>query len=123
LISTRKTLPESITVAGSRSHANDLQQRFFQSLGPNTETINRGSSLKFCLVAEGKVDIYARFGPTSEWDTAAAHCIVREAGGDVTDLQFKPLEYNTRDSILNPHFLVIGDTGFDWSPYLKGLHP
>ena len=117
-IKTRSTNAEKITVAGSRSHANEIQQRFFQALGPNTETINRGSSLKFCLIAEGKVDMYARFGPTSEWDTAAAHCVVKEAGGDVFDIQFNPLSYNTKDSILNPHFLVIGDPSFDWLPYI-----
>jgi 3'(2'), 5'-bisphosphate nucleotidase len=118
-ISTRNTIADQITVAGSRSHANEHQLRFFETLGVNTQTINRGSSLKFCLIAEGNVDIYARFGPTSEWDTAAAHCIVKEAGGEVTDMHFKPLTYNTKDSILNPHFLVIGDLDFEWSPYLE----
>ncbi|MGY8815880.1 MAG: 3'(2'),5'-bisphosphate nucleotidase CysQ [Gammaproteobacteria bacterium] len=118
-IHTRNTTADNITVAGSRSHANDLQKRFFQTLGPNTEIINRGSSLKFCLIAEGSIDLYPRFGPTSEWDTAAAHCVVREAGGDVTDMNFRSLTYNTMDSILNPHFLVIGDPDFDWAPYLE----
>ena len=117
-INTRNTKSDQITVAGSRSHANEYQQRFFQSLGPDTKTISRGSSLKFCLIAEGNVDIYARFGPTSEWDTAAAHCVVKEAGGDVTDMEFNTLTYNTKDSILNPPFLVIGDTKFNWTPYL-----
>jgi 3'(2'), 5'-bisphosphate nucleotidase len=120
-IKTRQTIADKITVAGSRSHANSHQQRFFQALGNDTETINRGSSLKFCLIAEGKVDIYARFGPTSEWDTAASHCIVTEAGGIVTDMRFKPLTYNTKDSILNPHFLVIGDPKFNWAPYLDSV--
>lgn len=121
-IQTRQTDADHITIAGSRSHANEQQQRFFQSLGPNTETVNRGSSLKFCLIAEGSVDLYARFGPTSEWDTAAAHCLVKEAGGEVTDMSFNPLTYNARESILNPYFLVIGDTGFNWQPYLESAH-
>jgi len=77
-----------------------------------------GSSLKFCLVAEGLVDIYPRFGPTSEWDTAAAQCIVEQAGGMVTDTAFKPLRYNTKESLLNPEFLVIADRNFNWQPLL-----
>ena len=53
-------------------------------------------------------DIYARFGPTSEWDTAAAQCIVEEAGGSITDTQLEPLCYNCGDDLLNPHFIVTG---------------
>jgi 3'(2'), 5'-bisphosphate nucleotidase len=80
--------------------------------------VTLGSALKSCLVAEGKADLYARLGPTSEWDTAAAQCIVEEAGGLITDTQLKPLRYNTKESLLNPHFLVFGETGHDWSAYL-----
>ena len=76
-----------------------------------------GSSLKFCLVAEGEVDIYPRFGPTSEWDTAAAQCIVEEAGGLVVDVSFNQLQYNTKDSLLNPEFLAIADNSYDWREY------
>ena len=116
-IQTKKTNPEHFTVAGSRSHGSERQQAFFEKLG-NIEIFAIGSSLKFCLVAEGLVDIYPRFGPTSEWDTAAAQCIVEEAGGMVTDEGLKPLRYNTKESLLNPDFLVIGDKNFDWKPYL-----
>ncbi|MDX1519439.1 MAG: 3'(2'),5'-bisphosphate nucleotidase CysQ [Gammaproteobacteria bacterium] len=119
-IHTRKTREDRLAVAGSRSHGSEAQEAFMQRLG-NAETMAIGSSLKFCLVAEGKVDIYPRFGPTSEWDTAAAHCVVEQAGGLVTDTQLDPLLYNNKESILNPHFLVIGDPEFDWRPYLKGL--
>jgi len=76
-----------------------------------------GSSLKLCLVAEGKADIYPRLGPTSEWDTAAAQAIVEAAGGMVTDTGGRPLRYNTKESLLNPHFLVFGDPARDWSSY------
>ena len=66
-----------------------------------------GSSIKLCLVAEGKADIYPRLGPTSEWDTAAAHAVVNAAGGEVVIAESgHPLLYNTKDSLLNPHFLV-----------------
>ncbi len=119
-ISTRKTIVNQFAVAGSRSHGSDAQQTFMRRLG-EAETMAIGSSLKFCLVAAGKVDIYPRFGLTSEWDTAAAQCVVEQAGGTVTTLDFQPLLYNTKESLLNPHFLVIGDTDFDWRPYLAGL--
>jgi len=118
-IRTRTTSPGRFTVAGSRSHGSEQQTAFINRLGPGTELITIGSSLKFCLVAEGKVDIYPRFGPTSEWDTAAAQCIVEEAGGSVSNTLMEPLLYNTRESILNPNFLVIADRTFDWKPYLK----
>ena len=68
-----------------------------------------GSSLKSCMVAEGVADVYARLGPTSEWDTAAAQCIVEEAGGLITDTQMNVLRYNTKESLLNPDFFVFGD--------------
>ena len=73
------------------------------------------------MVAEGKADIYPRFGPTSEWDTAAAQCIVEEAGGIVVDMEFNPLLYNTKASLLNPSFVVIADKNFNWAPYLTSL--
>lgn len=118
---TRTTKAGQFVVAGSRSHATKKQKAFFAGLGENTEIISAGSSLKFCLIAEGGVDIYARFGPTSEWDTAAAQCVVDEAGGMVTDLQLRPLEYNQKDSLINPEFLVIADPSFDWKPYLENI--
>lgn len=119
-INTRRTDARRIALAGSRSHGSDRQQVLINRLG-DIEIHAIGSALKFCLVAEGIVDIYPRFGPTSEWDTAAAQCIVEEAGGMVTDMEFNPLRYNTRESVLNPDFLVIADKTFNWQPYLAGL--
>ena len=106
-----------ITLASSRSHGSEKQQAFIGQLG-EAEIITIGSSLKFCLVAEGKVDIYPRFGLTSEWDTAAAQAIVEAAGGRVLDLDFQPLLYNQKDSLLNPEFLVVGDRKYDWQKHL-----
>ena len=106
-----------VTVASSRSHPGPLLQRFLNNIGDYIST-PMGSALKACLVAEGEVDIYPRLGPTSEWDTAAAQCIVEEAGGQLTDTRMQPLRYNTKESLLNPHFLVFGDTEEDWSKYL-----
>jgi 3'(2'), 5'-bisphosphate nucleotidase len=119
-INTRRTDAGHIALAGSRSHGNDRQQALINKLG-DIEVHAIGSALKFCLVAEGSVDIYPRFGPTSEWDTAAAQCIVEEAGGMVTDMDFKPLQYNTGASVLNPDFLAIADKTFNWRPYLEDL--
>ena len=119
-INTRPTNAGHLALAGSRSHGSDRQQALIKRLG-DIEIHAIGSALKFCLVAEGIVDIYPRFGPTSEWDTAAAQCIVEEAGGMVTDTEFNPLRYNTGESVLNPDFLVIADKTFNWRPYLAGL--
>lgn len=110
---------DKIRIAGSRSHAGKRLQVFLDNVG-KYELISMGSSLKSCLVAEGKVDIYPRLGLTSEWDTAAAQAIVEEAGGRITTLDMKQLLYNTKDSLLNPEFLVIADAGFDWAQYLPG---
>ena len=106
-----------VRVAGSRSHAGDSLQRFLDRLGEH-QIVSMGSSLKLCLVAEGAADIYPRLGPTSEWDTAAAQAVVEAAGGLVTDTHLQPLRYNTKDSLLNPHFLVFGDRSQDWERFL-----
>ncbi len=106
-----------VTVAGSRSHRGDSLNRFLKNLGEH-EIISMGSALKSCLVAEGRADLYPRLGPTSEWDTAAAQCIVEQAGGRVTDTRMERLRYNTKDSLLNPHFFVFGAGAVDWSRFL-----
>jgi len=72
-----------------------------------------GSSLKFCLVAEGKADIYLRDLPTMEWDTAAAQCIVEAAGGGVYSPDGKPLLYG-KPGLKNPAIMTVGDTRLDW---------
>ena len=104
-------------VVGSRSHAGESLQRYLANLGAH-ELVSMGSSLKLCLVAEGKADIYPRLGPTSEWDTAAAQAVVEAAGGRVTDKQMNLLRYNAKESLLNPEFLVFGDLSEDWSRFL-----
>ncbi len=106
-----------IDVVGSRSHPAPALERYLANLGEH-QIVPMGSSLKFCLIAEGKADLYPRLGPTSEWDTAAAQCIVEQAGGLVTGLDLEPLRYNTKDELLNPHFLVFGDPNRDWARYL-----
>ena len=120
-ISVRNVPPTSVSVAGSRSHGNAQTEAFISKLDQRFDEVEIqaiGSSLKFCLVAEGKVDIYPRFGPTSEWDTGAAQAVVEAAGGRGVDTSMAPLRYNTKDSLLNPHFLVFGDNSADWEQYL-----
>jgi 3'(2'), 5'-bisphosphate nucleotidase len=108
---------DCVVVAGSRSHGTEALQRFLDNL-PTCEVVSLGSALKSCLVAEGKVDLYPRLGPTSEWDTAAAQCVVVEAGGVVTNVRMERLRYNTKRSLLNPHFFVSGDPHHNWSRFL-----
>ena len=108
------------TVVASRSHRGEALDRFLERLNAREgeyATTSMGSSLKLCLVAEGAADIYPRLGLTSEWDTAAAHCVVESAGGRVMDLNGNPLRYNKPD-ILNPWFLATGGGDYDWRAYL-----
>lgn len=104
---------QPIRVVGSRSHRGTSLDAFLERLG-DVEMLPMGSSLKFCVVAEGDADIYPRLGPTSEWDTAAAQAVVEQAGGAVLELDGRPLAYNTKEDILNPHFLVHGPGDRDW---------
>lgn len=107
-----------VTVAGSRSHAGERLISFLSNMGPHM-LISMGSSLKICLVAEGRADVYPRLGPTSEWDTAAAQCVLEEAGGRLVGTDNLPFRYNTKESLLNSDFFATGATGHDWSQYLK----
>ena len=100
-------------VVGSRSHANPELGSRLDRLGAY-ELTSMGSSLKFCLVAEGMADFYPRLGPTSEWDTAAAQAVVEAAGGQVVKLDGTALEYNRKAAYLNPHFFVFGDPAVEW---------
>jgi 3'(2'), 5'-bisphosphate nucleotidase len=113
--SIRVRLPcnDPVRVVGSRSHANPRLQSYLQPLAP-FELLSMGSSLKFCLIAEGEADLYPRLGPTSEWDTAAAHAVVLAAGGHIVALDGRPLQYNRKDSYLNPEFIAYADPSRDW---------
>lgn len=100
-------------VVGSRSHAGSSLDGFLRLLGPY-ELVPMGSSLKLCLVAEGAADLYPRLGPTSLWDTAAAQCIVEQAGGGVVQQTGEPLSYANPATILNPWFIAHGRCVMDW---------
>jgi 3'(2'), 5'-bisphosphate nucleotidase len=103
-------------IVASRSHAGPETEAFLKSVGEH-QAVSMGSSLKLCLVAEGKADVYPRLGPTMEWDTAAAQCVVEAAGGRVTDTERRPLAYNKAD-LHNPWFIVSGAGDYDWTRHL-----
>lgn len=109
---------DPLIVAGSLSHKTEELASYLRNL-PEHQLISIGSSLKFCLVAQGSADIYPRMGLTSEWDTAAAQCVVEQAGGSVIDISGEPLEYNKKESYLNPFFLVFGDKTRNWLQYIR----
>jgi 3'(2'), 5'-bisphosphate nucleotidase len=99
--------PESGAVAvASRSHRDAETDRYLAEQGIE-ETVSAGSSLKFCLVAEGKADVYPRFGTTMEWDTAAGHAVLRAAGGSVRAVSGEPLTYG-KPAFRNPGFVAEG---------------
>ena len=84
------------------------------------QTLPAGScSLKACFIAEGKADVFLRFGVTGEWDTGASQCIVVEAGGKILAHDFAPLSYNQRTSVINPDFFISGDQNVDWQNIVK----
>lgn len=98
-----------LRIIGSRSHGGEKLASWLASLPLEHHFLAAGSSLKFCRLAEGLADLYPRFGPTSQWDTAAAQCVLEVAGGTVTDLQGQPLRYGLEREILNPAFMACGD--------------
>ena len=100
-----------LRVVGSRSHGADALQTWLTALPCEHSFVAAGSSLKFCRVACGDADIYPRLGPTSQWDTAAAQCVLELAGGLVLDWAGNPLIYGLERSMLNAHFLAMGDPG------------
>ena len=110
MISVAEEPTDPITVVVSRSHINDPTQAFVDKLEEDheVELMRKGSSLKLCMVAEDAAQVYPRLGPTSEWDTGAAQCVVEQAGGRVDKADGDPLAYNKSD-ILNPYFVVYGN--------------
>ena len=98
---------ETWNVVGSRSHQSDEFRSYVDRLEGEINIVSMGSSIKLCLVAEGTAHIYPRLGLTSEWDTAAAHAVVNSAGAKVVDINTgQELCYNTKESLLNPFFVV-----------------
>ena len=118
VLRTRVPAQAPLRVAASRSHRSPRTQALLQRMG-NIETVAQGSSLKFCRIAEGGLDVYPRLGPTSEWDTAAGQCVLHAAGGLVLSAATgKPFRYNRRESLLNGDFIALGDGRLPWRNWM-----
>ncbi|AKP72586.1 3'(2'),5'-bisphosphate nucleotidase CysQ [Piscirickettsia salmonis] len=99
-------------------HWHDLERLAkFTRQFPQYSIEKMGSALKLCLIAEGRADLCLRLVPSSEWDMAAAHIILSEAGGDITDFQFKTLKYNQKEDLHNPYLIAMGDVSHNWHQY------
>jgi 3'(2'), 5'-bisphosphate nucleotidase len=116
-IRTRVPATPPLRVAASRSHRDARTEAVLARMG-EIEPVGVGSSLKFCRLAEGSMDVYPRFGPTSEWDTGAGQCVLEAAGGAVLDPRGRPLRYNQRETILNGDFIALGDPSLPWRDWL-----
>lgn len=109
-IAVRTPGADGVIVLASRSHANSEELQAFLKDVTVASMTNAGSSLKFCRIAEGAADLYPRLGPTCEWDTAAAHAVLRGAGGTVTNLDGSPFLYGkAAEKFLNPFFVAKGN--------------
>ena len=117
LLRTRAPATGTLRVAASRSHRDARTEALLARMG-DAETVGLGSSLKFCRIADGTLDVYPRFGPTSEWDTAAAQCVLEAAGGVVIAPDGRPFRYNQRPTLLNGDFLALGDPELPWRQWL-----
>ena len=111
-ISINKKKSNKIKIVGSRSHSNPILDKWVNKNFNEFDILQKGSSLKFCLIAEGSADIYPRFGPTSEWDIAAGHIILEEAGGKLKSIDNKEILYNEKENILNPDFFAYSNIDF-----------
>ena len=111
-ISINKKKSNKIKIVGSRSHSNPILDKWVNKNFNEFDILQKGSSLKFCLIAEGSADIYPRFGPTSEWDIAAGHIILEEACGKIKSIENKEILYNEKENILNPDFFDYSNIDF-----------
>jgi 3'(2'), 5'-bisphosphate nucleotidase len=103
-----KSSNSTLKIIASLSHPSNLLNKILERID-DYEILNKGSSLKFCLVASGKADLYPRFVPTCEWDTAAGQAIIKYAGGYIKDIDGKEITYNTKESFVNPSFIASND--------------
>ncbi len=108
---------EPLVVVASRSHGGERLEQYLEAVAERLGDVSRtpvGSSLKLCILAEGAADFYPRLGPTSEWDIAAAHAVLAAAGGDLWAADGSALDYNSKDSVLNPEFFAVADGAYPW---------
>ncbi len=112
-----------LELVGSRRHGAEALEKLVEDLKQklcDVDLLNQGSSLKFCALAEGRADLYPRLALTCEWDTAAAQAVLEEAGGAVLNPDLSPMQYNTKEELLNPFFWAIADDCEQWRGILKG---
>lgn len=114
----RSANPARLGIVASKDHAGRGVRALLVRV-PGAETLTMGSSLKFCLIAEGKADLYLRDGPTMEWDTGAAQAVLEAAGGGVYTLSGERLRYG-KVGLRNPEFVATGDPRLDWAGLLRG---
>jgi len=120
-ITVRKPPALPLRVAASRSHRSGRTEELLARMG-EIELVAQGSSLKFCRIAEGTLDVYPRLGPTSEWDTAAGQCVLEAAGGALLAADSgQPFHYNQRPHLLNGDFVALGDASLPWRDWVAGL--
>jgi 3'(2'), 5'-bisphosphate nucleotidase len=112
-IHTRRPATAPLRVAASRSHRDAATDALIARMG-EVAPMALGSALKFCRIAEGGMDVYPRFGPTSEWDTAAGQCLLEAAGGVLLAPDGRPFRYNQREGLLNGDFIAVGDPALPW---------
>ncbi len=118
-LSVRAPAASPLRVAASRSHRGERTEALLARMG-EIEVVAQGSSLKFCRIAAGELDVYPRFGPTSEWDTAAGQCVLQAAGGSLLAADTgKPFRYNRRETLLNGDFMALGDASLPWQNWLR----
>jgi 3'(2'), 5'-bisphosphate nucleotidase len=104
-------------VVASRSHGGERLEAYLERVArvfPGLTRTPVGSSLKLCILAEGRADLYPRLGPTSEWDIAAAHAVLEAAGGALWAVSGAPLLYNAKADLLNPEFIAVADGRYPW---------
>ena len=114
-----------LTVVASRSHGGEKLEDFLvkmkeQFLGIEKKSV--GSSLKLCILASGGADFYPRIGPTNEWDIAAAHAVLRAAGGELFEMSGQPKKYNIKQSLLNDDFFAVADNTYQWGALIKEIN-
>lgn len=113
-----------LCVVASRSHGGDKLEQFLERLSnefPGMTKQSVGSSLKLCILASGEADFYPRIGPTSEWDIAAAHAVLRASGGELYEMSGAPKKYNTKESLLNEDFYAVSDKNYGWHQLIEKL--
>lgn len=120
VLRTKPMRGDAIRVVASRRHGGERLAAYLETIGGRfrVSKVSVGSSLKLCILAEGGADLYPRLGPTSEWDIAAAHAVLRAAGGDLMRCDGGAIVYNAKESLLNPHFLAFADATFPWREHL-----